>query len=63
MFLVFFFLLLAVEMLTTYFHIKTLLQVEAHLPPSFVPANLHSTSSKKQAIKLLPLFSHTQVQD
>ena len=60
---VFFFLLITTEMLTTYFHIETLLQVGAHLPPSFVPAILHNAFSKKQAIKLLPLFSHTRFQD
>lgn len=63
MFSVFLFLLITAEVLSTYFHIETLLQVEAHLPPRLVLAILHNAFSKKQAIKLLPLFSHTQFQD
>lgn len=63
MFSVFFLLLITAEMLTTYFPIETLLQVEAHLPPHFVPPILHNTFPKKQAIKSLPLFSHTRFQD
>jgi len=42
-FSVFSFLFVTAEMLTTYFHIETLLQVEAHFPPSFVPAILHDS--------------------
>lgn len=66
MFSAFFFLLVTAEILTTYFQTKTLLQVEAHLPPfpfSFAPAILHNAFAKKQAIKLLSLFSHARFQD
>lgn len=50
-------------LLTADFHMEILSQVEAHLPPRLAPAPPHNTSSKKQAIKLLPLLSHTRFQD
>lgn len=47
----YFSLLITAEVLTTHFHIKMLQQVEAHLPPSSVPAILHNTVSKEEAIE------------
>lgn len=42
---------------------NTVTGIEAHLPPGLAPALSHNTSSKKQAIKLLPLLSHMRFQD